>query len=176
VQGCLANKQDHDPGLQRKLNYQLNTTNKFQLLMQSDRKLRNNRSANSETAPETSFSQYSAGGVWHFQDPTIQLTHTWLPTDKLVFVNQVTHVQGGFFLDGTTTRRAASQVISQSLPARSRRVRPVISTSGALQQHDGLPEPCWRVWRILPNPHGRRGKSRPTTTTSSRTSSVATTR
>ena len=100
VQGCLANNKTTIQDFNGKLNYQLNTTNKFQLLMQSDRKLRNNRSANSETAPETSFSQYSAGGVWHFQDPTIQLTHTWLPTDKLVFVNQVTHVQGGFFLDG----------------------------------------------------------------------------
>ena len=39
------------------------------------------------------------GGIWKFNNPTIQLTHTWLPTDKLVFVNQVTHVQGGFFLD-----------------------------------------------------------------------------
>ena len=99
VQGCLANDKTTIQDFNGKLNYQLNTTNKFQLLMQSDRKLRNNRSANSNVATETTFSQYSQGGVWKFNNPTIQLTHTWLPTDKLVFVNQVTHVQGGFLLD-----------------------------------------------------------------------------
>ena len=99
VQGCLNNDKTTIQDFNGKLNFQLNTTNKFQLLMQSDRKLRNNRGANSTTAPEATFSQYSAGGIWHFQNPTIQLTHTWLPSDKAVFVTQVTHVQGGFFLD-----------------------------------------------------------------------------
>ena len=99
LQGCLASDTTTIQDFNGKLNYQLDTTNKFQFLFQSDRKIRNNRSASSTTAPEATESQYGAGGIWHFQNPTIQLTHTWLPTDKLVFVNQVTHVQGGFFLD-----------------------------------------------------------------------------
>jgi hypothetical protein len=99
VQGCLANDKTTIQDFNGKLNYQLDTTNKFQFLFQSDRKLRNNRGATSTTAPEATQSQYSAGGIWKFQNPTYQLTHTWLPSDKLVFVNQVTYVQGGFFLD-----------------------------------------------------------------------------
>jgi hypothetical protein len=99
VQGCLANDKTTIQDFNGKINFQLNTTNKFQFLTQSDRKLRNNRGANSTTAPEATQSQYSAGGIWKFQNPTYQLTHTWLPTDKLVFVNQITYVQGGFFLD-----------------------------------------------------------------------------
>jgi len=99
VQGCLENDKTTIQDFNGKLNYQLNTTNKFQFLFQSDRKLRNNRGASSTTAPEATQSQYSAGGLWHFTNPTYQLTHTWLPSDKLVFVNQMTYVQGGFFLD-----------------------------------------------------------------------------
>ncbi len=99
VQGCLENDKTTIQDFNGKLNYQLDTTNKFQFLFSSDRKIRNNRSASASTAPQSTFSQYSAGGVWRLQDPTYQLTHTWLPSDKLVFVNQITYVEGGFFLD-----------------------------------------------------------------------------
>jgi len=78
VQACLANDKTTIQDFNGKLNYQLNTTNKFQLMAQSDRKLRNNRSANSNSAQESTFSQYSQGGIWKFNNPTIQLTHTWL--------------------------------------------------------------------------------------------------
>jgi hypothetical protein len=99
VQACLENDKTTIQDFNGKLNDQLTATNKFQLLFQSSRKLRNNRGANSNTAPEATASQYNGGGFWHVTDPAIQLTHTWLPTDKLVFVNQMTYVQGGFFID-----------------------------------------------------------------------------
>ena len=143
VQGCLANDKTTIQDFNGKLNYQLNTTNKFQFLMQSDRKLRNNRSANSNSAPETTFSQYSAGGVWKFQNPTLQLRHTWLPTDRLVFVNQVTHVQGGFFLDNHDYSGACgSSTYQRDLAGTA--IRPTLTCDYNIQdllqqQHDGLP-------------------------------------
>ena len=52
---------------------------------------------------------------WGFPLPTHSLTHTLILTDKLVFNNQFTYVDGGFFLDyqdvppqGTATRAGTS--------------------------------------------------------------------
>jgi hypothetical protein len=99
VQGCLENDTTTIQDFNGKLNFLLDTTNKFQFLFQSSSKLRNNRGASSIVAPEATASQYGAGGIWHLQNPMYRLTHTWLPGDKLVFVNRVTYVQSGFFLD-----------------------------------------------------------------------------
>jgi hypothetical protein len=115
VQGCLNNDKTTIQDFNGKLNYQLNTTNKFQFLFQSDRKLRNNRGATSNTATAATQSQYSSGGAWKFQNPTYQLTHTWLPSDKLVFVNQMTYVQGGFFLDYHDNTTCGSSTYARDL-------------------------------------------------------------
>jgi Carboxypeptidase regulatory-like domain len=99
VQSCLENGKTTIQDFNGKLTYQLNQANKVQVLFQSDRKLRTDIGANSTTAPEATLSQYGAGGIWHFQNPTVQLTHTWLPTDRLVLVNHVTYVRNGFLQD-----------------------------------------------------------------------------
>jgi hypothetical protein len=98
VQDCLNNDKTLIQDFNAKGNHQINSANKFQLLYQTDYKLRNNRGASSSTAPEATQSQYSAG-VGRITNPTWQVTHTFLPTDKLVFTNQFTYLHGGFFLD-----------------------------------------------------------------------------
>jgi hypothetical protein len=85
----------HD--LNAKVNYQLNSANKFQFQFATDNKIRNHRSASSTTAPEATYKQYSPGG-W-LADMTPQFTHTLVLTDKLVFTNQVTYVHNVFSLD-----------------------------------------------------------------------------
>jgi len=98
VQECLNNDKTLIQDFNGKGNHQLNSANKFQFLYQTDYKLRNNRGASSSTAPEATQSQYSAG-FNRFTNPTYQVTHTFLPSDRLVFTNQYTFLAGGFFLD-----------------------------------------------------------------------------
>ncbi|MEZ5319557.1 MAG: carboxypeptidase regulatory-like domain-containing protein, partial [Vicinamibacterales bacterium] len=98
VQDCLFNDKTVIRDLSWKFNYQLNASNKFQYLFQSDNKIRNSRGASSTTAIEAATRQYS-DAPWKLPLPTHSITHTWIATDKLVFNNQYTYVHGGFFLD-----------------------------------------------------------------------------
>ena len=98
VQGCLNNDKTIIKNLHWKINYQLNSSNKFQYLFQSDNKIRNRRGASSTNAAEATTQQFS-DAPWNLPMPTHSLTHTWIASDKLVFNNQFTYVGGGFFLD-----------------------------------------------------------------------------
>jgi hypothetical protein len=98
VQNCLSNDKTTIKDLQWKFNYQLNGSNKFQYLFQSDNKYRNARDSNATTLKEAT-SQQTSDKPWGLPLPTHSITHTWIANDKLVFNNQVTYVYGGFFLD-----------------------------------------------------------------------------
>ncbi len=84
--------------LQWKFNYQLNSSNKFQYLFQSDNKYRNHRGASATTPPEAT-TQQTSDAPWKLPLPTHSITHTLIAHDKLVFNNLFTYVGGGFFLD-----------------------------------------------------------------------------
>jgi len=114
LQDCLANDKTTIQDFNGKGNFQLNSANKFQFLWQTDYKLRNNRGASSSTSTEATQSQYSAGPA-HFTNPTYQLTHTWLPSDKLVFTNQFTTLKGGFFLDNHDYTTCGSSTYARAL-------------------------------------------------------------
>ena len=75
-------------------NYQLNASNKFQALYQNSNKIRNARGANASTLPEATVQQYSPGGSWQ-----VNVKHTWIATDKLVFDSQALYVHNYFNLD-----------------------------------------------------------------------------
>lgn len=100
---CLKNDKTVIKDLQWKFNYQLNSSNKFQYLFQSDNKYRNARNASATTATEATAQQTSdmpkGIGYWGLPLPTHSLTHTFIATDKLVFNNMFTYVHGGFYLD-----------------------------------------------------------------------------
>jgi Carboxypeptidase regulatory-like domain len=98
VEKCLSNDKTVIKDLGWKINYQLNTANRFQYLFQSDNKYRNHRGANSTTAPEST-TQQTSDAPWKLPLPTHSVTHTLLFGDKLVFNNMFTYVGGGFFLD-----------------------------------------------------------------------------
>jgi hypothetical protein len=98
VQKCLASDTTIIKDLQWKINYQLNSANKFQYMFVSDNKYRNHRGADSTHPTETTFQQTS-DAPWKLPLPTHQLLHTLILSDKLVFNNTVTYVGGGFFLD-----------------------------------------------------------------------------
>ena len=98
VVNCLSNDRTLIKDLEWKFNYQLNASNKIQYLFTSDNKYRNRRGSNATTAQESSFQQTS-DKPWGFPLPTHSITHTLILTDKLVFNNQFTFVDGGFFLD-----------------------------------------------------------------------------
>jgi hypothetical protein len=98
VQKCLSNDKTVIKDLQWKINYQLNTSNKFQYLFQSDNKYRNARGASSTTQKEAT-TQQTSDAPWKLPLPTHSLTHTYIASDRLVFNNQFTYVHGGFFLD-----------------------------------------------------------------------------
>jgi hypothetical protein len=98
LQKCLSNDQTVITDFNAKINYQLNTANKFGYLFVADNKIRNHRGASSTTLPESTTRQFS-DKHWGFANPTHQLQHTWIATNKLVFNNTLTHVLGGFFLD-----------------------------------------------------------------------------
>jgi hypothetical protein len=72
--------------------------NRLGYLFISNDKVRNARGANSTTAVEATTQQFS-DKRWGFANPTHQLQHTLVATDKLVFNNMLTYVGGGFFLD-----------------------------------------------------------------------------
>jgi hypothetical protein len=97
VQKCLQKD------LQWKFNYQLNPSNKFQYLFQSDNKYRNRRGATANTTVEAVTQQTSdkpkGVGYWGLPLPTHSVTHTLILSDRLVFNNMFTYVHGGFFLD-----------------------------------------------------------------------------
>jgi hypothetical protein len=98
VNNCLATDKTEIKDLQYKINYQLNSKNKFQYLYQSDNKYRNHRGSNATTALESTFQQTS-DKVLGLPLPTHSIVHTLILSDKLVFNNQYTYVHGGFFLD-----------------------------------------------------------------------------
>ena len=98
VQNCLSNDRTLIKDLEWKFNYQLNAANKIQYLFTSDNKYRNRRNASSTRTQETT-AQQTSDMPWGFPLPTHSLTHTLILTDKLVFNNQLTYVDGGFFLD-----------------------------------------------------------------------------
>jgi hypothetical protein len=103
VQKCLQNDRTLIKDLEWKFNYQLNSSNKFQYLFQSDNKYRNRRGASSTTSVEAVTQQTSDApkgvGYWGLPLPTHSLTHTLIASDKLVFNSIFTYVHGGFFLD-----------------------------------------------------------------------------
>ena len=98
VQNCLSTDQTIIKDVQGKVNYQLNAANKFGYIFLSDDKIRNHRGANSTTQPEATQQQFS-DTPWGFANPTHQIQHTLIASDRLVFNNSVTYVGGGFFLD-----------------------------------------------------------------------------
>jgi hypothetical protein len=98
VARCLKNDKTVLKNLGWKINYQLNTSHKFQYLFQSDNKVRDSRGASSTTAREAVTQQYS-DAPWKLPLPTHSINHTYVASDKLVFTNMFTYVHGGFFLD-----------------------------------------------------------------------------
>ena len=98
VQKCLANDKTVIKDLQWKINYTLNSANRFQYSFVSDNKYRNHRGADSTHPTETTFQQTSDAPL-KLPLPTHQITHTLILSDKLVFNNMFTYVGGGFFLD-----------------------------------------------------------------------------
>jgi Carboxypeptidase regulatory-like domain len=98
VEGCLNNDKTIIKNLLWKINYQLNSANKFQYLFQSDNKYRNRRGASSTTLAEAT-TQQTSDAPWKLPLPTHSITHTLIASDRLVFNNQFTYVGGGFFLD-----------------------------------------------------------------------------
>jgi hypothetical protein len=98
VQNCLANDKTEIKDIQYKINYQLNSKNKFQYLYGSDNKYRNHRGSSSTTALEST-TQQTSDKVLGLPLPTHSIVHTLILSDKLVFNNQYTYVHGGFFLD-----------------------------------------------------------------------------
>lgn len=100
---CLQNDKTVIKDLQWKFNYQLNSSNKFQYLFQSDNKYRNRRGASATTAVEAVTQQTSdtpkGVGYWGLPLPTHSFTHTLIASDRLVFNSIFTYVHGGFYLD-----------------------------------------------------------------------------
>ncbi|MEI6243457.1 MAG: carboxypeptidase regulatory-like domain-containing protein, partial [Acidobacteriota bacterium] len=103
VINCMQNDKTVIKDLQWKFNYQLNSTNKFQYLFQSDGKYRNRRGASASTAVEATTQQTSdkpkGVGYWGLSSPIHSLTHTLIASDRLVFNTMFTYSGGGFFLD-----------------------------------------------------------------------------
>src|SRR5688572_21664742 len=108
VQDCLSNDQTILKHQQGKLNYQLNASHKFQYQFSTDNKRRNARGANSTTEKEAT-TQQTGEKYWGFaRTPTMQATHTWIGSDRLVFNTAWTRVWGGFFLDYQDFERCGS--------------------------------------------------------------------
>ena len=103
VAKCLQNDRTIIKDLQWKFNYQLNASNKFQYLFQSDNKYRNARGSSASTALEVAWQQTSDApkgvGYWGLPLPTHSVTHTLIASDRLVFNTMFTYVHGGFYLD-----------------------------------------------------------------------------
>ena len=98
VRDCLANDKTVIYHVGAKLNYTLNSANKFQYLLQGDDKIQNSRGASASTTKEATNRQFS--DYWHgIPQPTHSLTHTFVPNDKLVFNSIYTYVYGGWTND-----------------------------------------------------------------------------
>ena len=115
LQACLENTRTLLVNVNGKLNYQLNTANKFQVLVQTAQKTNNSRYAGSLVTSDATASQYATGGVGLLEDPTYQVTHTWLPTDRLVIVNQLTYLRGGFSVDFHDVPRCGATTYARDL-------------------------------------------------------------
>jgi hypothetical protein len=79
-----------------KVNYQLDSANRFQFLLNLADKVRNARGASTTHPPETVYVQTSGKKLG---TPTYNLKHTWVLSDKLVFDNSFNRTEGGFILD-----------------------------------------------------------------------------
>src|SRR5579864_8887723 len=99
VQACLENSRTILRNFNVKFNGQLTRTQRVQLLVQTAQNLNNNVNASATITPVATASAHGIGGVGPFQDPTYQLMHTWLPSDRLVVVSQLTYLRGGFIND-----------------------------------------------------------------------------
>jgi hypothetical protein len=99
VQNCLSNDQTTITDYNAKINYQLNSANKFGYLFVSDNKIRNHRGASATTQPEATTRQFSDKHYRFASYPTHQIQHTLIASNKLVFNNTLTYLHGGFFLD-----------------------------------------------------------------------------
>jgi len=98
VQNCLSNDRTLITNFEWKFNYQLNAANKFQWLATTDNKFRNARGASANTTTDA-VQEQASDGVWGLPYLTNVLTHTWIATDRLVFNNQYTQLNGTFYLD-----------------------------------------------------------------------------
>ena len=103
VNNCLKDDRTKITDLQWKLNYSINAAHKVQWSQTSDNKYRNSRCGNgsctASTLVESSWQQFTHNGFLGLPGASNQLTHTWVASDKLVFNNQLTIVQNGFYLD-----------------------------------------------------------------------------
>jgi hypothetical protein len=98
VRNCLANDRTVIYHVGGKLNFTLNSAHKFQYLLQGDDKIQDSRGASATAAKEATNRQFS--DYWHgIPQPTHSLTHTFLPSDKLVFNTLYTYVYGGWTND-----------------------------------------------------------------------------
>ena len=98
VQNCLSNDKTTISDLQSKVNYQVNGKHKLGYIFLADDKVRNARGASATTQIEAATRQFS-DKPWGFANPTHQIQHTFIASDRLLFNSQVTSVGGGFFLD-----------------------------------------------------------------------------
>jgi hypothetical protein len=103
VNNCLKDDTTKIKDIQWKLNYSINPAHKIQWSQTSNNKYRNSRCGNGSctatTLVEASWQQFNHFGFLGLPGPSNQITHTWVANDKLVFNNQMTYVQNGFFLD-----------------------------------------------------------------------------
>jgi hypothetical protein len=98
VQKCLSNDKTTISDVQSKVNYQISGGNKLGYIFLADDKVRNARGASATTQIEAATQQFS-DKPWGFANPTHQIQHTFIASDRLLFNSQVTSVGGGFFLD-----------------------------------------------------------------------------
>jgi len=98
VQGCLKNDKTVITDFNGKINYQVNNANKVAFVLLTDDKTRNARGASATTQIEAATQQYSPK-KWGMHYPTMQAQHTLIASDKLVFNNLFTMLDGEFFLD-----------------------------------------------------------------------------
>ncbi len=93
---CLHDDRTQLTNYNGKLNYQLNSANKFAFLYNFSDKTRNARGASATRPPETTYRQYNSRNPLH---AGYNVKWTWILTDKLVFDTTFEDLQGGFSLD-----------------------------------------------------------------------------
>jgi hypothetical protein len=111
-QDCLKGDTTLIKNYNAKVNFQLNSANKFQALYQNSNKIRNARGANASTLPEATVRQYSPGGSWQ-----ANVKHTWIASDRLVFDNQVLYVHNFFNLDFQDWDNSCEFAVGGSFPS-----------------------------------------------------------